>query len=778
MIDMMDYVHKEERDYVRMGLRQCLEAGEEQEGKKTISYRHVMPDGRELWVKMEVYLLKKGKHSSCFCGVFHDISELRRKSYELELRDRELYYLNNTVPVGYHRCADKPGSPFTYISNSFLNIVGYAREEIEELFDNQFQNMVHPLDRERLFREGYAARFSGRKKNMWMEYRMKCKSGYKWVFHQAEFFDVEGCCFFQGAIIDITEREILREKLSTSVEAFRIASVETGSFVFTYNIETRTVVMNDETAKVLGMPPLQSGVPYSIAENTDLVVEDSKSEYIRIHQAILDGEAYAQGVVKLKAEDGRQNVYDLKIQMVLDDKGKQSKTAVGIYKDITAEYTRAMEQEMSLQSLQREIAEKEKSAKEESRKQLDLIYALSIDYHTIYLLNLETGTFTMQRKADSAEDYIVQTDDYSRELKQYILQCVYWEDQKLVQEEISLKALQAGFEPKKIHTVRFRRIYKHRMAYIEWRIVGFCNKDGKPEALIAIRNVDHEVRKELKQKEFLQDALKQAESANQAKSVFLSNVSHEIRTPMNAIVGFSKIAENKIEDRECVQDCLKKIDMASRHLSGLFDDIMDMEKLENGKMQLQEKECNLSAVIYNAVNMVQPEMKEKKMKSAMNILGIRDNEVYADQRGLQRIFLNLLDNMVKFTPKQGMISIYASQDISEAEGYHSYEFIFQDTGIGMSKEFQEHIYDAFEREKNSTDSGIQGLGLGMRIAKKLIDLMHGTIRVYSEPGKGTRYEIRLSFRQFRAKCTKEKRERNRDSILCRRKRQDWKESGF
>lgn len=747
--NMLDYIYEDERDYVLKGLQRCLQNDTDE--KETLIYRHKIADGRKLWVKMEVFPVSRGKRSSFFCGIFYDISESMRKSHKMELLEQELYYLNNAVPVGYHRCADKPGCPFTYISNSFLKMVGYEREEIEELFDNKFQEMVHPLDRERLFQNGLATELFGYKKNMWIEYRLKCRGGYKWVFHQAKLFDVEDCRFFQGAIIDITERRNLQEMLSTSVEAFRIASVETGNFIFTYNIKTRTVAIDDKSAKILGIQSLQKDVPYSVAK-TDLIIEDSKSEYLRIHQAILDGENHAEGIVKIKSADNRQNVYELKIQAVLDEEGNPSGTAVGIYNDITAGYAKAMEQERSLQSLQKELIEKEESAKEESRKQLDMIYALSLDYYTIYLLKLETDTFTVQRRTEeltgSTAERVMRTAVYSKDIEDYIAHYIPIDDQEMMREKISIEAMRKYFKAGETRLVRYRRISGELIEYIEWRIVNFSSRSGASEVLIAVRNVDKEVQQEMEQKACLEDALEQAKNANKAKSAFLSNMSHDIRTPLNIIVGSSEIAENNLDDREEIGKCLKKISAAASHLRSLINNVLEMSQIENGELKLQEEKCSLSVLMHNVVSIVQPQFRAKQMKLSLNMLEMKDKNVYVDSARLQEVFLNILDNMVKFTPGQGMVSICVRQLASEKKGYGSYEFIFQDTGIGMAEEFLEHVFEQFEREKNTTDSGIGGAGLGMTIVKAIIEKMQGSIHVYSEQGKGTRFVINIMLQLF------------------------------
>lgn len=259
----------------------------------------------------------------------------------------------------------------------------------------------------------------------------------------------------------------------------------------------------------------------------------------------------------------------------------------------------------------------------------------------------------------------------------------------------------------------------------------------------------------MEQKLCLENAIKQAESAKKVKRNFLSNMSHDIRTPLNAIVGFSEIAENDFNDKEAVWECLEKIRASASHLRNLVNNVLEMSQMENGNIELQEEKCNLSLIIRNVISMIQPQFSSKEIMLSLDEK-IKDKNVYADLVRLQEVFFNILDNMVKFTKKQGSVSIYVRQLESEKEGYGSYEFILEDTGIGMKKEFLEHIFEQFEREKNTTDSKVEGIGLGMAIVKAIIDKMQGKIHVDSEQGKGTKFVIHIMLQLQEQKEGKEK----------------------
>ena len=254
------------------------------------------------------------------------------------------------------------------------------------------------------------------------------------------------------------------------------------------------------------------------------------------------------------------------------------------------------------------------------------------------------------------------------------------------------------------------------------------------------------VENERKQKALLEYALAQAQQANSAKTTFLSNMSHDMRTPMNAIIGFSAIAASHIDNTERVKDCLDKIMSSSNHLLSLINDILDMSRIESGKVQIQEKECNLSELLHTLANIIQPQVKAKQLDFLIDTIDVTDEDIYTDPLKLNQIFINILGNAVKFTAPGGSVSFRMRQKPCAAKGYGTYEFSIKDTGIGMSGEFLEHIFEPFERESSALKSGIEGTGLGMAITKKLVEIMGGTIQVSSEKGKGTEFVIILDLK--------------------------------
>ena len=243
----------------------------------------------------------------------------------------------------------------------------------------------------------------------------------------------------------------------------------------------------------------------------------------------------------------------------------------------------------------------------------------------------------------------------------------------------------------------------------------------------------------------LEIALQHEGAANRAKREFLFNMSHDIRTPMNAIIGFTSLAATHIDNREQVLDYLKKISTSSQHLLSLINDVLDMSRIESGKVKIEEKAVHLPDLVHDVRSIIQPNVSAKRLSLFIDTMDVENEDIITDPLRLNQILLNILSNAIKFTPTGGMISIRIAEKNGAPAGRACYEFRIKDNGIGMSEEFQKHIFEEFTREENSTVSGIQGTGLGMSITKNIVDLMGGTIAIESEPGKGSEFIVNLCF---------------------------------
>ena len=266
--------------------------------------------------------------------------------------------------------------------------------------------------------------------------------------------------------------------------------------------------------------------------------------------------------------------------------------------------------------------------------------------------------------------------------------------------------------------------------------------NGKPTAVtMAVRNIDDVISREEKQKQMLEQAVERAEAANHAKSDFLSRMSHDIRTPMNAILGMTSIATMHIDEKDRVLDALGKITVSGKHLLGLINEVLDMSRIESGRVSLTEGAFNLSDTIESLMTVFRTQMDSKGLMLNAGIAKLEHENVIGDEQHLQQIFMNIMGNAVKFTPEGGRISIFIEEKPSSIKNYGYYEFSFEDTGIGMEQEYIEKIFEPFSRASDSRTSKIEGTGLGMSIAVNIARMMQGDIKVESEIGKGSKFTV-------------------------------------
>ncbi len=262
-------------------------------------------------------------------------------------------------------------------------------------------------------------------------------------------------------------------------------------------------------------------------------------------------------------------------------------------------------------------------------------------------------------------------------------------------------------------------------------------------ALCNCKDISEARRRELETRQALTSAFEAAMTANQTKSDFLSRMSHDIRTPMNAIIGMTAIAGAHLGDTERVKDSLAKISNSSRHLLGIINDILDMSKIESGKMNLNEEDFNLSELLTNLLDMVRPQVKERGHELKVHIHDIRHEDVIGDSLRIQQAFVNIMSNAIKYTPEGGTITVSVTEKPNTKPKMACYEFIFEDNGIGMEQDFIDKIFEPFERAEDLRISKTQGTGLGMSITKNIVSLMGGQIDVVSQVGKGSKFTITI-----------------------------------
>ncbi len=396
----------------------------------------------------------------------------------------------------------------------------------------------------------------------------------------------------------------------------------------------------------------------------------------------------------------------------------------------------------------------------EEKRQMQLLKALSIDYMFVCYFDLDTSTGNILRIDDDSISIINKVFDgeipMTESLERYIQMFVYEEDREMLRQFSSQDRLIRELAEKNMYSVNYRAVSGNEIKYYEMKIVRAGEWKQYRGIVLGIRSVDEETRNEMEKKRMLENALVQANKANKAKSVFLSNMSHDIRTPMNAIIGFTSLALSHIDNIEQVEEYLRKIMTSGNHLLNLINDVLDMSRIESGKMKLEENPCRLSDILQGLYNIIQADAKAKKLQLNIEAGDIENEDVICDELRLNQVLLNLLSNAVKYTGEGGSVRLKLTEKTGAPEGYANYEFCITDNGIGMSEDFVQHIFEPFEREKNTTFSGIQGTGLGMAITKNIVDMMNGSIEIKSKKDSGT--EVLVSFVFKLNSQTKEQRE--------------------
>lgn len=394
-----------------------------------------------------------------------------------------------------------------------------------------------------------------------------------------------------------------------------------------------------------------------------------------------------------------------------------------------------------------DVTEQKQLERKNARRQMELVQALSRDFTLVCFVEPDTGMLVPVRTGERTVDNIFENKISLKEsMDQYIEEWVYEEDRETLRYAVSLDTLTKELSMKQVYSVNYRKQQDGQIIYFQMKAVSAGAEDGSLGIVLGFRSVDADIRREMEQNTLLEAALSQANRASKAKSVFLSNMSHDIRTPMNAIVGFTNLAITHIDQKEQVSEYLKKIQTSGNHLLSLINDILDMSHIESGKIHLDEKLCSLPEILHGLRNILQADIHAKQLELQIDTVDVVDEDIYCDKLRLNQVLLNLLSNAVKYTGAGGHVSMRITEKAGAPAGYGHYEFSIKDSGIGMSPEFVAHIFEPFERERNSTISKIQGTGLGMAITKNIVDMMNGTISVTSEQGVGTEFTVSFSFR--------------------------------
>ena len=548
--------------------------------------------------------------------------------------------------------------------------------------------------------------------------------------HKAPLFDWDGTVMGTVGIgVDITRERIFEEEIVNRNRTLEkvLTSIECG--VLCHSLDGKKIIsVNDAALRILGYDSAEEMLEAGFNMVANSVIDEDKPKFCEKIKTLKNEGDTIDHEYHVRHKDG-EILHVLGNVKILSENGEL------FYRRFLIDCT-----------------EQKLREREHERHSAALIRALSVDFNLVCFYNLVTGEGESIRVNESCNSgflkSVFQDKIYLEEsLRHYINHCVVEDDRKMLADVLlSRENLRNKLSERDTIYINYRCNCLSGEHFFQIKVVRTGDWDTEPCVVVGIRSVDAEIRKKLEKEHQLEDALAEANRANQAKSTFLSNMSHDIRTPMNAIIGFTTLALSHPERPDQMEDCLNKIMSSGNHLLSLINDILDMSRIESGKMRLDEKPASLPEIIHGLCNIIYTEINAKRLVFSVDTVGIVNEDIICDKLRLNQILLNLLSNAVKYTPSEGKITFNIIQLKKAADGCARYRFVVKDTGIGMSEQFLKHIFEPFERERNTTISGIQGTGLGMAITKNIIDMMNGSINIKSKKGKGTEVTVELEFR--------------------------------
>ncbi len=412
--------------------------------------------------------------------------------------------------------------------------------------------------------------------------------------------------------------------------------------------------------------------------------------------------------------------------------------------DATEKYQRRMEQ---LESISRERL-----------RHLEVIEGLSMDYTSIFYVDLDNNHLQAYRIGPRIQGQFPngrQSCAFEGFAEEYIASWVHPEDREAISRALDVAALREKLSREKYFHVNYRIMIGERVEYLRMQVVSVSEDGRTSQLIIGMRSVDDEIRKGMRQRETLEDALKRAGTAATMKETFLANMSHDMRTPLNAIMGFAALGRKHIDDTEKLDGYLAQIEASGGQLLQLINDVLDLSRVESGGGNVMEVPCNLLKIVEDIQFSALPRAMEKRQQLTTDVSELRHSAVCCDGTRLVNMMLRLVFNAVNFTPPGGKITITVKELEVAPQGFGKYQFIVADTGKGIEADFLTQLFEPFERERNTTQSGVPGTGLGLTIAKSIVDMMGGTIQVESTVGEGSCFTVTVMFRLQNGGGTKE-----------------------
>lgn len=634
---------------------------------------------------------------------------------------------------GYYRCSADEGYSFLFLSDNFLDTLGWTKKEIEQNFDNKLINMFHPYDKKNLLEDETSASDiyeCGSCKDIIV--RLLGKDGYHWVSDSYSVLKSDSGLFFQGNITDISD--FMKEK--------EVKDEERNQMMSALTMDYTTVIMGDLMQNTMVVVK-DNGQMYNDNGIDDLFTGDNKNYMYNLrnfYENILVKESFPNFMEILSPipfMDALKKKDSVEIQYKIMPNRAGYETlyarAIRLYDD-----THHFKFVMGFRPM-----DEDRKKENVLELQREIIEGIGKDYFSVLLLDLENGQIYSFREAGKDGKRI---SDFCRTyhdlwidfLPAYAQNLVSEETRQSFLDELSLEMLQSKNED---FSMTYEYLSDTGILYYQARVSYVKKRDRTRAVVIGTRNIDDLIQKERIQKEKLREAYVLAENASRAKTDFLNNMSHDIRTPMNVILGYNQLMKEKLTDPK-LMDYQKKIEQSGNLLLSIINDVLDMARIESGKTELVEKPDVIVNIIEEVSNVFGAMAKEKEIQMNTSI-DIKHANILCDSTKVKEILVNLVGNAIKYTPNGGTVTINVQEMPSSRDGYAKFKTEIIDTGIGMSESFIPTLFDSFTRETTKDTGNIMGTGLGMPIVKKLLDMMNGTIDVESELGKGSCFTITI-----------------------------------
>ena len=737
---VINTIHPDDREQVIKDI-----GGEYYEGLTyETTYRMPRKDGSWFWTVDKGKVIRTEDGKLAIISACYDMTSFVERHKKLEEQNMLSKATIDQIPGGYHRCSLEEGHPFLYISDRFLAIFGWTREEIKTIFDNKFDNMLHPDDRN--LSSKYVVRIldtCGLGFAQDQIYRLLGKDGYHWVTDATTLVKSGNKRFFQGNITDITDFVKDKEKKEKELEDSNRILNEQNMVLSALSRDYTTVLLCDLKQDTFEVVKGDTRFAHNAPAEKQQSVHGSNcySERIRyFFENILIKESAPEYLERFLPEhlmNGLKETDNIELyhKTIPDGSGFRHflARAIRLYND--EEHFKIILGFCSVD----EIIKKE----QEIELQREIIEGLGKEYFSVLAVELDKDRVFSYRESGENGKIISDfcrkcSNRWSKIIPSYAETMVSDNTNGEFEKQLGLEVLRSQEED---YSMTYEFKSETGINYHQARVAYVKKKDGTRLAVVGTRKIDSLIKKERIQEEKLKKAYAAAENANKAKTEFLNNMSHDIRTPMNVILGYNRLMKSQLTEPKQL-DYQKKIEQSGKLLLSIINNVLDMAKIESGNMEVHENYEIVGEVLDEIISTFSSEAEEKEihLSSSMHVThGI----VLCDATKIREIYVNLVSNAIKYTPRGGNVTITAEELPCEKEGYIKIRARVKDNGIGMSKEYLPTLFEPFSREHNTTTGKVGGTGLGMPIVKKMVELMGGSIEVESELGKGTIVTVTL-----------------------------------